>query len=94
MLSSSQTPNKHLLCNATSTPPVPSTPDHYCIDPMQRLDWEEVQQLIATKKFFVLHAPRQTGKTSTLLAMMDVLNHSGEYTVLYMQESFPSVSSM
>jgi hypothetical protein len=57
--------------------------DHYCIDPMTRLDWEEIHQLIAAKKFFVLHAPRQTGKTSTLLAMMDVLNESGEYTALY-----------
>ncbi|MEB4589834.1 AAA family ATPase [Candidatus Thiothrix sp. Deng01] len=58
--------------------------EHYAIDPMTRLDWEEVRFLIAAKKFFVLHAPRQTGKTSTLLVMMDVLNQSGEYTALYM----------
>ncbi len=58
--------------------------DHYAIDPMTRLDWEEIHELIGAKKFFVLHAPRQTGKTSTLLAMMDVLNQSGEYTALYM----------
>jgi hypothetical protein len=65
----------------TSGPVVPA--DHYCIDPMQRLDWEEVRYLIDAKKYFVLHAPRQTGKTSTLLAMMDVLNQSGEYNALY-----------
>lgn len=65
----------------TSGPVVPS--DHYCIDPMQRLDWEEVQVLIERHKYFVLHAPRQTGKTSTLLAMMEVLNQSGEYNALY-----------
>lgn len=65
----------------TSGPVVPS--DHYCIDPMQRLDWEEVQVLIERHKYFVLHAPRQTGKTSTLLAMMKVLNQSGGYNVLY-----------
>jgi hypothetical protein len=58
--------------------------DHYCIDPMTRLDWDEIQSLIDAKKFFVLHAPRQTGKTSTLLAMMDTLNRSGDYTALYM----------
>jgi hypothetical protein len=58
--------------------------DHYCIDPMTRLDWDEIQSLIQAKKFFVLHAPRQTGKTSTLLAMMDVLNRTGDYTALYM----------
>lgn len=65
----------------TSGPVVPS--DHYCIDPMQRLDWEEAQVLIERHKYFVLHAPRQTGKTSTLLAMMEVLNNSGEYHALY-----------
>ncbi|MBU0655892.1 MAG: AAA-like domain-containing protein [Gammaproteobacteria bacterium] len=65
----------------TSGPVVPS--DHYCIDPMQRLDWEEVQVLIERHKYFVLHAPRQTGKTSTLLAMMEVLNGSGDYNALY-----------
>ncbi|UJS24312.1 ATP-binding protein [Thiothrix winogradskyi] len=57
--------------------------DHYCIDPMSRLDWEEIYHLIETQKFFVLHAPRQTGKTTTLLAMADVLNQSGDYTTLY-----------
>lgn len=57
--------------------------EHYCIDPMQRMDWDEISSLIDAKKFFVLHAPRQTGKTSTLLAMMDTLNQSGEYIALY-----------
>ena len=56
---------------------------HYCIDPMQRIDWDELEHLIDTEKYFVLHAPRQTGKTSTLLAMTDVLNHSGHYKALY-----------
>ena len=50
---------------------------------MQRLDWEEIRYLIGAEKYFVLHAPRQTGKTSTLLAMMEVLNQSGEYNTLY-----------
>jgi hypothetical protein len=31
----------------------------------------------------VLHAPRQTGKTSCLLALMDRLNREGEYRALY-----------
>lgn len=62
----------------------PVFPDkHYCIDPMQRIDWEELEHLIDTEKYFVLHAPRQTGKTSTLLAMADVLNNSGQYNALY-----------
>ena len=57
--------------------------DHYHIDLLHRLDWEEVQHLINQKKYFVLHAPRQTGKTSTLLAMMKVLNEEGHYKALY-----------
>ncbi|CAA6804555.1 MAG: AAA-like domain-containing protein, partial [uncultured Thiotrichaceae bacterium] len=57
--------------------------NHYHIDPLHRLDWEEVQHLIESEKYFVLHAPRQTGKTSTLLAMSDALNEAGVYKSLY-----------
>ena len=65
----------------TAGPIIPE--DHYHIDLLHRLDWEEVQHLIASKKYFVLHAPRQTGKTSTLLAMMHALNDAGNYQALY-----------
>jgi hypothetical protein len=62
----------------------PSKPElNYQIDPLKRLDWEDLQQLIATQRYFVLHAPRQTGKTSTLLAMMAALNAGGEYACAY-----------
>lgn len=57
--------------------------DHYCIDPIHRLDLEEILTLIAQKKYFVLHAPRQTGKTSLLLALTDYLNKEGKYKCLY-----------
>jgi hypothetical protein len=57
--------------------------NHYHIDPLTRLDWAEVQQLIAGQRYFVLHAPRQTGKTSTLLAMMATLNEEGRYACAY-----------
>ena len=43
--------------------------DHYCIPPLDRLDLREVLDLVRTKRYFVLHAPRQTGKTSALLAL-------------------------
>jgi hypothetical protein len=56
---------------------------HYQIDPLSRVDWEEVQMLFAQHRYFVLHAPRQTGKTSTMLSMMQALNQSGEYIALY-----------
>lgn len=57
--------------------------DHYCIDPIHRLDLEGLLSLIEQKKYFVLHAPRQTGKTSLLLALMDYLNKEGKYKCLY-----------
>ena len=48
----------------------PMKPDiHYCIPPLERLDAEQVRSLIRQQKYFVLHAPRQTGKTSALLAL-------------------------
>ncbi len=52
--------------------------DHYGIPPLQRLDLAEVLALIRQKKYFVLHAPRQSGKTSALLALRDLLNSGAE----------------
>ena len=51
---------------------------HYCIPPLERLDLRDVLDLIRTERYFVLHAPRQTGKTSALLALRDLLNGGGE----------------
>ena len=44
------------------------------IAPLSRIDLEEVLGLIRDERYFVLHAPRQTGKTSALLALRDLLN--------------------
>ncbi|MGB0384364.1 MAG: AAA-like domain-containing protein [Ardenticatenaceae bacterium] len=57
--------------------------DHYCLPPLERFDLFEIEMLIAQKKYFVLHAPRQTGKTSYLLALSDHLNEQGKYNCLY-----------
>ena len=46
--------------------------DHYSIPPLERIDLDVVLGLIRDKKYFVLHASRQTGKTSALLAMSAV----------------------
>jgi hypothetical protein len=40
-------------------------------------------QLIAARKYFILHAPRQTGKTSCLLALTEELNRSEKYRAVY-----------
>jgi hypothetical protein len=57
--------------------------DHYMLDPLARIDVEEVLELIDDKRYFVLHAPRQTGKTTCLLALMKRLNEGGRYRALY-----------
>ncbi len=56
---------------------------HYCIDPLSRLDVVELLGMVADQRYFVLHAPRQTGKTTVLGALRDVLNESGEYRCVY-----------
>ena len=65
----------------TSGPVVPA--DHYSIPPLERFDLDEVLRLIAAKRYFVLHAPRQTGKTSALLALRDLLNERGQHRCVY-----------
>ena len=59
--------------------------DHYCVAPLDRIDLSEILRLIADKRYFVLHAPRQTGKTSALLALRDLLNGGahGDYRCVY-----------
>ncbi len=57
--------------------------DHYCIPPLERLHLPQVRRLLRDKRYFVLHAPRQTGKTSALLALRDLLNAEGAYRCVY-----------
>lgn len=57
--------------------------DHYCFNPLERINLEEILSLIEQKKYFVLHAPRQTGKTSCLLALMEYLNNQTDFKCLY-----------
>ena len=56
---------------------------HYYIPPLERLDLDGVRTLIGQQKYFVLHAPRQTGKTSVLLALRDLLNAEDGYRCAY-----------
>ncbi|MDR2179327.1 MAG: ATP-binding protein, partial [Synergistaceae bacterium] len=57
--------------------------DHYWVDPLRRINYGEVRQLIDQKQYFVLHAPRQTGKTTSLLAMVKKINEEGRHRCLY-----------
>ena len=58
---------------------------HYHIPPLDRINLPEVLALIRDERYFVLHAPRQTGKTSALLALRSLLNggKAGEYRCAY-----------
>ncbi|MEN8215350.1 MAG: AAA-like domain-containing protein [Pseudomonadota bacterium] len=59
----------------------PCRPDkHYTVEPLSRLSG--VRELINDEHYFVLHAPRQTGKTTYLYALMHQLNQEGQYTAL------------
>ena len=56
----------------------PNKPDiNYSIDPLSRFDLAEILLLIRQQRYFMLHAPRQTGKTSCMLALRDYLNGQG-----------------
>ncbi|MDR1621638.1 MAG: DUF4180 domain-containing protein [Synergistaceae bacterium] len=51
--------------------------DHYMLDPLRRVDYDEISRLIDQRQYFVLRAPRQTGKTTSLLAMTKKINAEG-----------------
>jgi hypothetical protein len=54
---------------------------HYMIEPLGRLP--EAVPLIEQAAYFVVHAPRQTGKTTTLIALARALTAQGRYAALY-----------
>ena len=46
--------------------------DHHAIGPLDRMELRELLTLISAKRYFVLHAPQQTGKTSAQIALVEV----------------------
>ena len=59
----------------TAGPIVPA--QHYHLPPLRRSGFEEVLQLVEDANYFIVYAPRQTGKTTTLRALCEVLNERG-----------------
>jgi hypothetical protein len=51
--------------------------NHYMLPPIIRLP--KVARLIDQESYFVIHAPRQIGKTTAILALAEQLNASGKY---------------
>ena len=60
----------------------PVKPDkHYFL--LHRLDKNELYNLIDRERYFILHAPRQTEKTTEILQFVRELNTQGIYKALY-----------
>ena len=53
---------------------------HYMLSPTTRLP--NLKRLIEQRSYFVIHAPRQTGKTTAMQALAEELTGSGSYTAL------------
>ncbi|MEM7495589.1 MAG: ATP-binding protein, partial [Myxococcota bacterium] len=60
-----------------------NTAKHYGLDPLKRWDLSMVLSLIDQEKYFLVHAPRQTGKTTCLQALADHLNQQGHHACVY-----------
>ncbi|MBD2442323.1 ATP-binding protein [Dolichospermum sp. FACHB-1091] len=53
---------------------------HYMLSPTIRLP--DLEELIQQRSYFVLHAPRQTGKTTAMLALAKQLTDTGNYAAV------------
>ncbi len=53
---------------------------HYMLSATARLP--DLEQIIEQRSYFVIHAPRQTGKTTAMLALAKQLTESGRYTAV------------
>jgi type II secretory pathway predicted ATPase ExeA len=53
---------------------------HYMVSPLNRLP--KVQRIIDQQGYFIIHAPRQVGKTTAMLSLAQQLTASGHYTAV------------
>ncbi|WP_370623554.1 ATP-binding protein [cf. Phormidesmis sp. LEGE 11477] len=53
---------------------------HYMLPALERLP--SVERLILQRGYFVIHAPRQTGKTTAMLALAQQLTEQGKYAAV------------
>jgi len=49
-----------------------------------RLDYQKIKELLTRGYYFILHAPRQTGKTSAILQLIQRLKEENTYKPLYL----------
>ena len=77
-------------CFPTAGPVVAA--DHYHLPPLQRTGADTLLRLVEAKNYFVVYAPRQTGKTTSLRALCEVLNERGYRAVHANLQSASTVS--
>ena len=53
--------------------------DHYMLPATARLEELNIDRLLAQKSYFILHAPRQTGKTTAILELARQVTAAGSY---------------
>jgi type II secretory pathway predicted ATPase ExeA len=53
---------------------------HYMLSPLARIP--QVQKLVEQESYFVIHAPRQIGKTTAMMALAQRLTASGKYAAV------------
>jgi hypothetical protein len=58
-------------------------PHHFGLDPLKRVNYPLIETSIARGRCFSLCSPRQSGKTTLLLALKKKLNGGGKYRCLY-----------
>ena len=56
--------------------------EHYMLDATERLH-NELAELISSRQYFVIHAARQTGKTTLLINLANKINKEGKYYAVY-----------
>ncbi|MEI6387717.1 MAG: ATP-binding protein, partial [Spirochaetota bacterium] len=70
--------------------------DHYMLPPEDRLVRAQLERYIESKLYWVLHAPRQSGKTTFLQSWMRKLNASGQAVACYVSvercQEFPDAA--
>ena len=60
----------------------PCFPDeHYMLPALERLP--DIRRIVERRCYFVLHAARQSGKTTALMALVEEINRKGEMNALY-----------
>ena len=64
---------------------------HYMLSATERLP--EIKQLIAQENYFVIHAPRQVGKTTAMITLAQELTSSGQYTAVMLSLEVGAVFS-